>query len=189
MCIWPTHTVTTRWEGTIEEVSSYRYLGIVVTPSLSLGSPTSIKYAIKLVNLLVYYLEIFKLGWYQYFEKYMSHVSDHTWNMPIIVQTMKPCSIAWIYLHYWLAIDAWWLQLCLTLSVVTTTFHWCFYEVLHSINKTIKPICSFCSHPISFFSFVPSVTRLWNLLRISVKTSTNILEFKRLLIDYIMAYV
>ena len=37
-----------------------------------------------------------------------------------------------------------------------------------------------------FFSFVPSVIRLWNLLP---KTSTNILEFKRLLIDYILAHV
>ena len=145
---------------------------------------------------------------------FMSHVSDHTWNIPVnyripthlnlsifwkgyknlpaefaldnAVQTMKPCSIVWIYLHYWLAVDTWRSQPCLTSSMVTTTFPLVFYKALYPpINKTIKTrtqqqlLRSFCSHSISFFSFVPSVIRLWNLLPISVKTSTNILEFKK----------
>ena len=45
---------------------------------------------------------------------------------------------------------------------------------------------SFARTQYLYFSFVPSVIRLWNLLPISVKTSTNI---KRLLIDYITAHV
>ena len=41
----------------------------------------------------------------------------------------------------------------------------------------------------TYYHYSVSVIRLWNLLPLQVKTSTNILEFKRLLIEYITAHV